>query len=414
MREEVTVTTTAACPEIMGVEAIAGNICTNSYPEDEKDNESLAEIVPFKDGLDYLEAWFAALGVPLAPEAIAAASPAVAVPAVVYARLPDLLLRTARTAGTGVSLPFEEFVGKHEMDLVDRLVLLALLRDAHEPRSGAGVSRANLFAAVEATTLSRRLDTLSRLEERGVLRDLKLVECLPGWTRDERRYRLAERFVGPLTDGTGDLLGLPRLSTDPIEALQALVADVRLLGAAVALGCLDGHKVWGGARLGEPGWEPSAPWRFPLEVRLEAAVRRESDRIGEEIRRLDLEATERIAWAVLLADADEEEIGLKVPWIVQMTGRHSDPEAVAESLLGPDSKLGRSDCIRFNRADGPVLGRIAWLSREARGRVIPWPRGAFFVKPGVDLEALPFAPRVGFDPFGTEKQDRAVAEKASR
>lgn len=113
-------------------------------------------------------------------------------------------------------------------------------------------------------------------------------------------------------------------------------------------------------------------------------------------------------------EADEEEVGVKAPKVMQMTGRHADPEEAAERFLGPESRLGRADCIRFNRADGPVLGRIAWLSREARSRVIPWPRGAFFVKPGVDLEALPFTPRVGFDPYGTQKQDRIAAKGTSR
>jgi hypothetical protein len=414
MREEATVATTAAFLDITNSESLINNDCTKSNSENENDKQVAAEIVPFTNGLDYLDAWFGALGTPIVLEAGAGVSQQAATPGSVYSRLPELLLRTVRTAESEVDLPFEEFASEHGLDLVDRLILLALLRDAHDPRSGVGLSQANLFLAVEATTLSRRIDVMSRLDERGVLRDLKLVECLPGWTRDERRYRLAERFVGPVTHGTGDVMGLPRLSPDPIEAFQALAADVKLLGAAIKMGCLDEYKVWGGAREGEPGWDSTAPWRAALKARLEASVRLESDRIGAEIRRLGLEGGERLAWAVLLADADEEMVGVKVPRLVQMTGRHADPEAAAERILGPDSKLGKAGCIRFNRADGPVLGRIAWLSREARGRVIPWPHGAFFVKPGVDLEALPFTPRVGFDPYGTQKQDRIAAKGVFR
>jgi hypothetical protein len=414
MREEATVTTNAACPELFESEVMHNNVCTFANSNTKENKKSAVEIVPFTNGLDYLDAWFGALGTPIVLEVGAGVSQQAATPGSVYSRLPELLLRTVRTAESEVDLPFEEFASEHGLDLVDRLILLALLRDAHDPRSGVGVSQANLFLAVEATTLSRRIDVMSRLDERGVLRDLKLVECLPGWTRDERRYRLAERFVGPVTHGTGDVMGLPRLSPDPIEAFQALAADVKLLGAAIKMGCLDEYKVWGAAREGEPGWDSTEPWRATLEARLEASARLESDRIGAEIRRIGLEGDERLAWAVLLADADEEVVGVKVPRVVQVTGRHADPERAAERLLGPDSKLGKADCIRFNRADGPVLGRIAWLSREARGRVIPWPRGAFFIKPGVDLEALPFTPRVGFDPYGNQKQDRIAAKGTSR
>ncbi len=384
-----------------------------NIPGDEKEVKKEIEIVPFTNGLDHLNAWFGALGDAPPSELLPLLVPT-EVPKSVYAQIPALLLRTVRSVEGGITLPFEEFSLEHDLDVVDRLILLALLREAHGPRSGCGISVAHLFLAVEATTLSRRLDVLSRIEELGKLRDLRMVECLPGWTRDERRYRLAERFVGPLTHGGIDTLGLPILSPDPIEALQALATDVRLLGAVLTLGCLDAHKVWGGARQGGPGWDSTAPWREVLEARLEASARSESDRIGEEIRRLRLEGSERVAWALLLADADEEEVGVKVPRIVQATGRHIDPEGAAEELLGPESKLGRADCIRFNRADGSVLGRIAWLSREARGRVIPWPRGAFYVKPGVDLEALPFTPRVGFDPYGTQTQDRIAAKGVSR
>ena len=72
-------------------------------------------------------------------------------------------------------------------------------------------------------------------------------------------------------------------------------------------------------------------------------------------------------------------------------------------------KLGAADCVRFNRADGPFLGRVAWLSREASARVVPWPRDAFSVRTGADGEPVVSVPRAfGFDNRGAKREDRAA------
>ena len=169
--------------------------------------------------------------------------------------------------------------------------------------------------------------------------------------------------------------------------------------------------LWQAPAEGRPGWDHLALRRWKLDRRLEASVRSESSPVGAEIRRLGLEGAERLAWALLLHDAQADPVGVAMPLLVRFTGRVPDPEAEARRLVGPGSKLAAHDGVRFNRADGPYLARVAWLSREASLRVVPWSRDAFAVRTGTDGEPTTTVPRrFGFDVGGAMKEDRAAAD----
>lgn len=369
--------------------------------------QTAPEVVPFSDALGYLDAWFLALG----PARIADES------AASLLRIPPASDRmglfhylsacTDATLEAGTPLPFEAFARAHDLDFLDRLVLLSLLRDAHDPLSQRGLRSIRLLRSVYADQLTIQHEVVSRLEDGGALRDLEAVESVPDTFMGSRAYRLARRLVEPLTTGGGDPEGLPLLSPDPLEALEALAFDVAQLGAAVEMSYPETEKMWNGPRKGAPGWDHTAPRRRRLTARLEASARSESDRAGAEIRRLGLEGDERLAWALLVRDSEAERVGLGVPSVLRFLGRVTDPEETAERILGRDSKLARADAIRFNRPDGALLGRVVWLSRDARGRVIPWPRNAFVTRATADLDRAADLPRVGFDPAGAEVQDRA-------
>ncbi len=368
--------------------------------------KSAPSVRPFSDAFGYLDSWYFALG----PARIADESPAglLQIPSA-EDRLGMFGFLSACadvTLEAGTPLPFEEFARAHDLDLLDRLLLLSLLRDAHDPLSQHGLRLIRLFRSVYADRLSVQHEVSARLEEGGKLRDLAAVESIPDSFPGRRLYRLPRRLAEPLTTGSGDPEGLPRIPADSLESLDLFVFDVTQLVLAVEMTYPETEKIWNGPRKGSPGWDHTALRRRRLAARLQACSRAEGDRVGGEIRRLGLEGDERLAWALLLRDTEADKVGLAVPLVLRFLGPLEDPESAAERILGPGSRLARADAIRFNRPDGPLLSRVVWLSREARSRVVPWPRNAFVARATTDLERAADLPRVGFDPTGPAVQDR--------
>ena len=364
---------------------------------------------PFRDPFDYLEAWFA-LVEPGFAEGEAPAE---------LGRIPSfdrrlgylhfLAARTAKTIEAGVDLPFERYAARHELDVVDRLVLLALLRATHDPVAEEGLFLPSLLRALGADSLSRQHEVLSRLEIAGRLRDLGAVHCYPNANRSRRLYRLAPWLAEPLTTGGGSEQGLPEIPVDPNEAMHELRTEACRVVEALGMDPARPNLHWQVPAEGRSGWDHVGLRRLRLLNRLEASARNEACAVGAEIRRLGLVGQERLAWAFLLHDAQQDPVGVAVPLLVRFSGRVPDPEAAAARLLGPSSKLGAADCVRFNRADGPFLARVAWLSREASARVVPWPRDAFSVRTGADGEPVVSVPRAfGFDNRGAKREDRAA------
>lgn len=368
------------------------------------------EPVPFADALEYLDAWFAVLEP--SREDVGGLAPLGRIPSFDERAgyLSFLLARTERSVAAGLDLPFESWVRRHELDLVDRLVLLALLRAALHPEGDGGLLLPRLLRDLGADSLGRQHRVLSRVETAGRLRDLGAVHCYPYPSRSQRTFRLAPWLAGPLTTGEGDLEGLPEISVDPNEELQVLRNEAVRVVEAVAMDTTTSILLWQAPAEGRPGWDHVALRRRRLASRLEASARSATSPVGAELRRLGLEGEERLAWAFLLHDAQQDPVGVMVPLLVRLAGRTSDPEAAAERLLGPGSKLAANDCVRFSRADGPFLARLAWLSREASARVVPWPRDAFAVQPGSNGEPVVATRRVfGFDARGVRREDRAAA-----
>lgn len=379
--------------------AAAGDAAEASRGEDGAAERTAAGPAPFRNALDYLDEWFGVVEPP-APDAGDRVG-----------LLHHLLARTEASLAAGRTLPLEEYVRGNGLDLLDRLLLLALLRAAHEPEGDGGVAQARLLGSFGAETLSNRRPVLARLETAGKLRDLGAVHCFTSPNRSQRQYRLAPWLVEPLTTGAGSLEGLPELAADPIEELEHLRGDVIRVVEALAMDATAPILLWQAPAEGRPGWDHLALRRWKLDRRLEAAARSESSPVGAEIRRLGLEGIERIAWAFLLHDAQESPLGVTMPLLVRFAGRAPDPEAAARKLVGPGSRLAAHGCVRFSRADGPYLAKVVWLSREASLRVFPWSRDAFVVRPGKDGEPTATVPRrFGFDVTGAAKEDRAAAE----
>lgn len=368
----------------------------------------------FEDGFHYLTSWFRLLG-PAHVEDESRARLDEISPFEERLDCMKVLERTTEnTLEAGIPLPFEEFVGAGELDLVDRLILLSLLRNGLDPQSQGGLRLVRVMHALGANHVGRQWEVRSRLETGGALRDLGLIECAPSSNPTQRLYRLPRRMIEPLTTGEGDGLGLPDLPANRQEALDDLEYDTRQLMDAIRLPAHETENMWQGVREGKPGWDWTVLRRGRLAARLQAAYRTKNDAIGAELRRLALTPEEQLVWAILFLDSSEGQVGLAVPYVLKFTGSHDDAEPAATRLLGPNSKLATAGVLRFNRTDAPLLTRIVGISQEARSRVALWPKNAFALKPGFSLDLTCEEQRtLGFG--GTRRiQDRASATGGSR
>ena len=368
----------------------------------------------FEDGFHYLTSWFRLLG----PAHIEDES---------RARLDDIppfeerldsmkVLEgiTENTLGAGIPLPFEAFVRQNELDFVDRLLLLSLLRNGLDPQSQGGIRLIRIMHALGADHVGRQWEVRSRLETEGALRDLGLIECAPSSNPAQRLYRLPRRMIEPLTTGEGDGQGLPDLPANRQEALDDLEYDTRQLIDAIRLPAHETENMWQGVRPGQPGWDWTVLRRGRLVGRLQTAYCSKTDAIGAELRRLDLTGDEQLVWALLFQDSSAEQVGLAVPYVLKFSGVHDHAEAAAERLLGMGSKLGKAGVLRFNRTDVPLLTRIVGISQEARSHVALWPKNAFAMKPGFSLDLTSEEQRtLGFAP-SNGVQDRIPVSGGAR
>ena len=284
----------------------------------------------FQTPFHYLTAWFRVLG-PIRTEN---ESPAALDEIPPFDDRQDLIRGldqvTQDSLAAGVRLPFEAFVRENGLDLIDRLVLLTLLRAAHDPQSPGGLRLIQVLRALGSSDFGRQVEVRRKLDEEGPLRDLGLVECAPIPDLTQRLYRLPRRLVDYLTTGDGDTLGLPAVPRNPQEALDRLEYDSRRVVDAIQMPSHDTDQMWQGVRKGHPGWDHTALRRDRLSARLEASYRQETCRIGAELRRLDLNGDERLAWALLFLDSSAEEVGLALPMVLAFAGWQDDAQAAAD------------------------------------------------------------------------------------
>ncbi len=368
----------------------------------------------FEDGFHYLTSWFRLLGPAYIDDESRARLDVIPPFEERIDSMKALEGATANTLEAGIPLPFEAFVRENELDFIDRLILLSLLRNGLDPQSQGGLRLIRIMHALGANHVGRQWEVRSRLETKGALRDLDLIECAPSSNPAQRLYRLPRRMIERLTTGEGDGQGLPDLPTNRQEALDDLEYDTRQLIDAIRLPAHETENMWQGVRPGQPGWDWTVLRRGRLAARLQAAHRCTDDAIGAELRRMELTGDEQLVWAVLFQDSSAEQVGLAVPYVLKFSGFHANAEAAAERLLGTGSKLARAGVLRFNRTDTALLPRIVGLSQEARSRVSLWPKNAFVLRPGASLDATNGEQRtLGFGGNG-RIQDRADETGASR
>lgn len=230
-----------------------------------------AERGPFASAGECLEAWFHALG-PMTGSSDRHLTGIVPI----EERLPFLQRLAARTKATreaGLAVPVLDAIEALGLDLLDRLLLLALLRDALDARSNGGRRTASLCDAAGAASWTQQQLVRKRLDEEGALRRLGLLECDNDPAAAERLYRLAPRWREPLlagrTEAPAEVYDLP---PTPCGRLQEAFSVAAALLDRVAPDPADRCTVWAYPVPNGPGWDPAARCRHLLLSIAEAYV----------------------------------------------------------------------------------------------------------------------------------------------
>lgn len=323
---------------------------------------------PFASADDALEAWFLALG----PMSCAyAGHPSGILPIEErLAGLRRLSKRTEATRAAGLALPVLDAVEKLGLDLLDRLLLLALLRDALDARSNGGRAASSLCDAAGAASFTRQRLVRRRLDEEGALRRLGLVESDADPAPAERLYRLAPRWKEPLLSGSTeappDALDLPPTSGGRLQ-LAFRAAGTLLERVAPDPG--DRSTLWSYPVPDGPGWDGAARYRRMLRQVAEAYVAADGPASSDPL-------------ALLLREAGAATVPEACLLVLLLAAGEDDPP-LSWALLGPALEL----------PDASLPGASAPLVRAGLVEVRPSPGSPRLstcrLAPGTRLRAVP-------------------------
>ena len=133
----------------------------------------------FEDGFHYLTSWFCLLGPAHTPDESRARLDEISPFEELLDAMKVIEGITENTLEAGVPIPFEVFARENELDFIDRLILLSLLRNGLDPQSQGGLRLIRIIHALGASHVGRQWEVRCRLETAGALRDLGLIECAP-------------------------------------------------------------------------------------------------------------------------------------------------------------------------------------------------------------------------------------------
>lgn len=329
---------------------------------------------PFRDEKECLDAWFAALGPMNGNQSTGHAS----LFQPISERMPALRLLANRSRATrraGIPLRFLDAFDGLGLDLLDRLLLLALLRDAVDIRAGRGLSIAFLCDFAGAAEWSHQDALRSRLEVAGTLRRLRIVQSDVDPVVQERCYRLDPRWKASLLGGftvPGEEI-LPDASTAAAR-LQATLYRAWHLLYLVGPPQTDRVQSWSDALPDAPGWDSLSRARFVLSASLRSYLSPDgaasSDPLAVVLREAGVNSpAEAAIFAILLSrDANDEPIA----WALLSEALEGLPgfDAGPAALAGPESPLVIAGLIETAGLAGEEEASLR-ASRAARTRVVP-------------------------------------------
>ena len=328
----------------------------------------------FRDGTECLDAWFGALG----PMSGNPSTTHAALFQPIAERLPGLRLLAARTRATreaGVPVPPFDAFDALGLDLLDRLLLLALLREAVDVRTDRGLTLGQLCDAAGAADWSYQDAVRTRAEVAGTLRRLRILQSDADTLVSERCYRLDPRWKSALLAGRtapGDE-DFPAPATAAARLQATLFRAGRILFLVGPLHT-DRVQAWSDARPDAPGWDSLSPVRRNLSRTLSwylsPGSAGTSDPFAVALREAGAHTPAEAALlaALLSRSADDE----PVAWALLSEALEGLPGFGTDraALVGSVSPLGRAGLIEEagTDSDGGVTLRA---SSAARARVVP-------------------------------------------
>lgn len=355
-----------------------------------------------------LEAWFLALG----PMAIGPARDHPSGLHPIEGRM-DLLRRARRLVaearGAGLAVPFADALDALRLDLLDRLLVLSLLREEMAAHRRPGLLLFQLCDAAGAASFQQQERVRRRLEEEGTLRSLGLVQCDADPKLDERLYRLPPGWKEALLAGRAALDAddaREQLPPNPAARAIELRGLARLVLLAAAPDPRERLYLWAEPYPERPGWNSVAPIRRSLVGLVSAFLHPASPAADDPISRLLSERgvttlAEALLFAVLLPrGAAEPPVS---HWLVEAVlegvprtpGVHPSKQLLATGLveLGPEGFRVppgvRARCFPSGLAPERGIEEPARESRELT-RSEPFDR----IQPSVKLGDVVLAPAV--------------------
>ncbi len=330
---------------------------------------------PFRGDRECLQAWFEALG----PMNGASAKDHCSGILPIEARLPMLRPLSARTAATraaGVRVPLFDAFDSAGFDLLDRLIVLALLRDSFDARSPGCVYRTQLCDAAGASTHVQQEAVRARLEEGGVLRRLRLVQSDADSNASKRYYRMPAAAREALLRGETTFqvpAPVPPVSY-PAFTTWVLAAASDLLVAVVP--AYDGSLGWADPLPEGPGWDFLTPRRERLAHVARLVLSRPDGPLAEALREAEVVDVPSVAGFLLLASRAMVSSGLSVTLLeTALKGIGGDPRegGIAEDCFGPASTLVLADLVTPRGTDRPTATSELFVARDVFGRLFPTP-----------------------------------------
>ncbi len=343
---------------------------------------------PFPSQAACLEAWFDVLG----PMNGSSAKDSRSGIFPIEGRLEDirqLVGRVDSTRAAGGKLPFFDAidtlgpgeapgqVDRMGLDLLDRLLLLALVRDSFDARSGGGLVLAQLCDAAGAATHVQQEALRKRLEESGQLRAHHLVESDADPDFQKRYYHVPTAARDALLRGetTQEAHCLPVPEGYAAFTSAALSCAEALLQAVVSRN--GGPIRWADPVACAAGWDRVSPLRRNLRHLARNAIERAGEPLGEALAGAGIHAIEGACAMFLVAARSEGGTGLAGALLDLALG--ADSPAEGSVWLCPASPLvmaglvvvrssGRSGATMEGSVPGARLRHIfPEITPEARG-----------------------------------------------
>ena len=302
---------------------------------------------PFPDSAGCLEAWFNILG-PMSGSSDKESRSGIYP---IEGRLDGIRLlfeRTEATRAAGVAIPVFAAFDAASLDLVDRLLLLALLRDSFDARSNGGLFLAQLCDAAGAASHVQQETVRKRLEERGDLRANRLVESDSDADLPKRYYHLPAAARQALLQGkvTYEPEPLPFPKEYPALMSAGLYCADALLSHTVGGA---GPVRWADAIPDGPGWDRTATFRRHLRRIAEAALARKDDPFTRDLIVAGPISTDMAAAFLLIASRSADGSGVAGSLLDSALGTSSPAEGPSD-WLRPASPLVSSGLVRVRSA----------------------------------------------------------------